>query len=159
MTQRIVKIADFAVSAGNTTLVTIGLGSCVGIALYEPAARIGALAHVLLPHGTAALSAHTPGKYPHSAMEVMVRRMRELGAVGRIDARLIGGASMFAALLAPGATSLGARNIAAAQAACADHEIPIVAQDVGGAHGRSIFFDVQAGDLLVRSMAVGDVHL
>ena len=146
MTQRIVKIADFAVSAGNTTLVTIGLGSCVGIALYEPAARIGALAHVLLPHGTAALSAHTPGKYPHSAMEVMVRRMRELGAVGRIDARLIGGASMFAALLAPGAT-------------CADHEIPIVAQDVGGAHGRSVFFDVQAGDLLVRSMAVGDVHL
>ena len=89
----------------------------------------------------------------------MMRRMRELGARGAIEARLIGGASMFTPLLAPGSMSLGARNVAATHSACSAAEIPIVGQDIGGTHGRSVYFDVAAGEVLVRSMQRGDVRL
>lgn len=159
MTQITVNIADYAVGAGDVTLVTVGLGSCVGIALYARESRVGALAHTLLPNVNLSTERASPGKYPASAVPAMVRRMRELGADGEIEARLVGGASMFTPMLAPGALSLGARNIAAAHAACAAADIPVVSQEVGGVHGRSVYFDVARGALLVRSMQRDDVRL
>lgn len=159
MTNITVGIADLSVGTGESTLVTIGLGSCVGIALYEATARIGALAHVMLPNVNLSVAQDVPGKYPSTAIAAMLKRMRELGAHGDVKARLVGGASMFTPLLAPGSMSLGARNVAAAHAACAAYNIPIVAQEVGGEHGRSMYFDVARGDILVRSLQKGDVRL
>lgn len=159
MTRITVRTADYAVGAGDVTLLTVGLGSCVGIALYARDARVGALAHSLLPNVNLSTERASAGKYPATAIPAMVRRMRELGAEGEIHARLIGGASMFGPMLAPGSLSLGARNVAAAHAACAAAEIPIVGQEVGGSHGRSVFFDVAGGHLLVRSIRGDDVRL
>ena len=157
--QRIVPIADLAVMSGNALLVTTGLGSCVGIALWARESRIGALAHVLLPTPSSSSGEAVSGKFASTAVPDMVKRMRALGATGVIDARLIGGASMFAALLPPDGVSLGARNVAAAEAACGLEDIAIVARDVGGGHGRSIYFDVANGTVLVRSIQMGDVQL
>src|SRR5207342_3394455 len=134
----------------------VGLGSCVGIALYARDARVGALAHALLPNVNLSTERESAGKYPATAIPAMVRRMRELGAEGEIYARLVGGASMFAPMLAPGALSLGSRNVAAAHAACTAANITIVGQAVGGAHGRSVYFDVARGDVLVRSIQRDD---
>ena len=159
MTQITVRVSDYAVAADDTMLVTNGIGSCVAIALYERGARVGALAHVLLPNEMLTAFHETPAKSASTAVPVMVRRIRELKGDGEIEARLIGGASMFAALLIPGALSLGARNIAAARSACAAADIKVVAEDVGGDHGRSVFFNVEDGSLLVRSVAKGDVQL
>ena len=159
MTQHTVGIADLTAGAGNIILVTIGLGSCVAIALHDRAHRVGALAHVLLPHQ--ALTAHTPtaGKAASTAVPAMLSRMRGLGATHEIEARLVGGASMFAPLLAPGAISLGARNVQAARAACAAHDIPIVGEAVGGDVGRSVSFDVSTGRVHVRTVRGDDVYL
>ena len=154
-----VGIADYAVGERGATLVTFGLGSCVAIALHAPGAGVGALAHVLLPNVLLSGVPGSPGKFASTALPVMLRRMRELGAGDDVRARLAGGASMFSSLLATGAVSLGARNIAAARAACAAHDIEVVAEDVGGAHGRSVYLDVSEGTLLVRSMRAGDVTL
>jgi len=154
-----VNIADYAAGAGHTLLVTVGLGSCVGIALFAPETRVGALAHVLLPNVNLSAAPALPGKYPATAVPAMVRRLRELGARGIIEARLVGGASMFVPLLAQGALSLGTRNIAAARAACAAAGIPVVGEDTGGTHGRSVYFDIAAGVVLVRSIRQGDVCL
>ncbi len=159
MTQITVSIADYAVANGAKTLVTIGLGSCVAVALYAPGAAIGALVHTVLPNVNLSAAPTAAGKCASSALPLMLQRMRELGADGEIQARVVGGASMFAPLLAPGALSLGARNIAAAHAACAANDVPIVGQDVGGAHGRSVYFDLSTGALLVRSVQNGDVTL
>ncbi|MES2524923.1 MAG: chemotaxis protein CheD [Gemmatimonadota bacterium] len=154
-----VGIADYAVGDDGVTLATIGLGSCVAIALHSRRARIGALAHVLLPNAALSGGADTPGKFASTALPVMLRRMRELGVTDDVEARLVGGSSMFTALLAPGAPSLGSRNVAAARASCAEHGVTIVAEDVGGAHGRSVYFDVAAGTVLVHSIQMGDVSL
>lgn len=154
-----IGIADYAVGDGATTLVTSGLGSCVAIALHSRRANVGAMAHVLLPTHAHSATQNSPGKFASTALPTMLRRMRELGATDDIEARLIGGASMFAGLLAPGTLSLGTRNIAAARASCASNHVEIVAEDVGGSHGRSVYFDVAAGELVVRSMVKGDVRL
>lgn len=159
MTQINVRIADYAVGERGSVLVTNGIGSCVAIVLYERAAKIGALAHILLPNDSLTAVHQPPAKSATAAVPVMLRRMRELNGSGEIEARLVGGASMFAPLLIPGALSLGSRNIAAARAACAAADIPIVGEDVGGDHGRSVVFDVDDGSLLVKSIAKGDVRL
>ncbi|HYW30795.1 MAG TPA: hypothetical protein VE869_04745 [Gemmatimonas sp.] len=154
-----VGIADYAVGESGTTLVTIGLGSCVAIALHSRRAGVGALAHVLLPHAGLSGGFHSPGKFASTALPVMLRRMRELGVTDDVEARVAGGSSMFPALLAPGTPSLGARNVAAARAACTAHDVAVVAEDVGGGHGRSVYFDVAQGSVLVRSVQHGDVAI
>jgi len=154
-----VRIADLAVAGGESVLVTNGLGSCVAIVLYEREAKVGALAHILLPNEVLSAATEPAGKCASSAVPAMVERMRALNGTGEIEARLVGGASMFAPLLIPGALSLGARNIVAARAALAAADISVVGEDVGGDHGRSVTFDVKTGRVFVRSVAKGDVHL
>lgn len=154
-----VKIADHAIACGVEQLVTIGLGSCVAIALYNREAQVGALAHVLLPNAAPFAVPVSIGKFAATAVPAMLQRMRECGAHGIVDARLIGGATMFAPLSNSGAPSLGTRNIIAARAACVAAQIPIIAEDVGGAHGRSVYFDVADGAVLVRAMMRADVLL
>lgn len=159
MKQIRVNIAEFAVSAAPITLATIGLGSCVAIVLHDARAGVGALAHVLLPSEALSTNRDLPGKFAATALPAMLTRMRELGARDGIGARIVGGSSMFGSLLPAGAPPLGTRNIAAARAACLAHGVPVLGEDVGGSHGRSVYFDVRKGDLLVRSLAKGDVSL
>lgn len=159
MKQIRVSIADYAVSAGKVTLATIGLGSCVAIILHDVRAGVGALAHVLLPNQALSTVRDVPGKFAATAVPAMLTRMRELGARNDVGAKIVGGSSMFASLLPAGALPLGARNIVAARAACAANGIAVLAEDVGGTHGRSVYLNVRDGSVLVRSMAMGDVSL
>ena len=66
---------------------------------------------------------------------------------------------MFAPLLACGAISLGARNVQAARAACAAHDVPIVGEAIGGDFGRSVYFNVATGRVHVRTVRGEDVLL
>ena len=159
MKQIRVNIADYAASGGNASISTIGLGSCVAIVLHDTRAGIGALAHIVLPSQALSITREIPGKFASTAIPAMLAAMRDLGSKHDVGARLIGGASMFEGLLHAGAPPLGSRNILSARAACAAHGIPVVAEDVGGAHGRSVYLDVRDGSVLVRSLAVGDVSI
>lgn len=152
-------IADLAVGAGDLTLVTIGLGSCVAIALHDAECGVGGLAHILLPHSAHSAAPVPSGKVPASAVPAMVTRMRAMGSTGEVRARLIGGASMFAPLLPVGAIGLGARNVQACRQACASFEIPVSAEAVGGRAGRSVYFDVRSGRIHVRTIRDADVVL
>lgn len=162
MKQIIVGIGEYAASRGPALMRTAALGSCVAIVLDTRDRHgkcIGALAHVLLPHEALTDNARMPAKCPATALPIMLRRIRELGSETPVRARLVGGASMFPALLTPGALSLGARNVAAARAVCAAHDVAIVDEDTGGHHGRSVLFDVFTGDVVVTSVLRDDVRL
>jgi len=158
VTERRVKIAECAIAAAPARLVTIGLGSCVAIVLHDAKARIGAMAHVLLPAATRPTDAVSqPGRVPASAVPFMLDEMRATGATGKITARLVGGASLFGPLLAgDGAGAIGARNVEAARAALAAAKVRVTGEAVGGRVGRSVFFDVATGRVEVRSMREGD---
>ena len=155
-----VKVADFAVANGDTLLVTVGLGSCVAIALHDPQAQVGGLAHVLLPSTGMSQDRSNRAKFPSSAVPLLCERMQALGArAGRIRAKIVGGASMFASLLSATGLQIGERNVVATRVALEQAGIPIVAQDVGGDYGRSVYFSVHSGRLVVKSLKAGHVDL
>ena len=154
-----VGMGALAVAAGDRTLATIALGSCVAIALSDERARVAGLAHVLLPEPALSRVHDAPARFPGTAVPALVAAMTEAGAPGPYVARLAGGASMFRALLEQGGVNIGARNVDAARAALRAAGIPCVAEDVGGEHGRSVYLHAATGRLRVRSLAVGDREL
>ena len=154
--QVIVKVADLAVGRDDDVLVTVGLGSCVAIMLYDPETRIGGLAHVLLPSRALTRHVDRPAKFPHAAVPTLVDRMTALGASQRrIVARLAGGASMFAALAPPGTIQMGERNLVAARQVLSTHHIPLTGEAVGGDFGRTVRMHCATGRVEVSTVAHG----
>lgn len=150
-----VKVAEHAVAGGEAVIATLGLGSCVAIVVYDGRSRVGGMAHVLLPNETLSRDARNPAKFASSAVPLLVRSMRAAGAPGPYTAKLVGGASMFAQLLPSGGVNMGERNVEAAASALAAAGIPVIARDTGGDFGRSVFFSVADGNVIVRSLRRG----
>jgi chemotaxis protein CheD len=153
-----VKVADYAVRRGPHVLATIGLGSCVAIALYEHESQVGALAHILLPNPAMSRETENPAKFPETIVPIMLQEMRALGtaAAARISAKIVGGASMFGQLANGSGINVGDRNLSATRDVLAAHGIPIVAEDTGLDYGRSVYFHLADGRLEVRSLKKGD---
>lgn len=152
------RIAHHAVATGHSRLVTIGLGSCVAIAIHDRAAKVGGLAHVLLPDASLGRAVENRARYASSAVPLLLEEMRALGATGPHVASLVGGAALFGPMLAFGG-SVGARNVVAARVALTAARVPVLAEDVGGESGRTVSFDVFTGKVRVRSVRGGEHEL
>jgi chemotaxis protein CheD len=162
MTMTRVRVADYAVARGDSAvLTTVGLGSCVAIILHDSRARVGALAHVLLPSEELSRDRSNPAKFPGTIVPVMLDEMAALGAgdVRRITARLVGGAKMFGSLMGTGSLNVGERNIIASREALERAGVEVAAEDVGGDHGRTVYLHVADGRVEVRSIRKGTREL
>jgi chemotaxis protein CheD len=161
MSDVLVRVAELRVGRLDDELVTIGLGSCVAIILHDAAARVGGLAHILLP--SPALSRPTdgrPGKVPQTAVPELLSQMRALGARSdRVTARLVGGASMFASLNAPGTIQMGERNVVASRQVLAQHGLAITGEEVGGDYGRTVRLRTSDGKVEISSVLHGTSEL
>jgi chemotaxis protein CheD len=157
--ETIVKVADWAAERGDGVLVTLGLGSCVAIMLYDPQQKAAAMAHVLLPSTSLARDITNKAKFPDTAVPLLVERLKALGAdPRRLVAKLAGGASMFSQLVTPGTIQMGERNVLAARSALRAASIPIIREAVGGERGRSVRFHVKDGRVEIRSVGA-DAHV
>lgn len=156
-----IRVAEWAFDAGDVTLVTLGLGSCVAMALYDPVARAGALAHLLLPSPSLARDQSNPGRFPETVLPMLLGGLASLGAEReRLTARLVGGASMFGGVgSAPGPAAMGERNVVAARQVLAAAQVPVVGEDVLKHHGRSVYFFLDDGRIEVRTVTRGTVVL
>ena len=133
--------------------MTLGLGSCVAIMLYDAQTKAGAMAHILLPSTSLAHDATNPAKFPATAVPLLIDRLKKLGAdPRRLVAKLAGGASMFSQLTSPGTIQMGERNVVAARSALRTAEISIVREAVGGDRGRTVRFHVTDGHVEIRSV-------
>lgn len=156
----LVRVADLRIGVADDVLVTVGLGSCVAIVLYDAEARVGGLAHTLLPSPALVRADNNPAKFPQSAVPRLIELMQADGACpDRITGRLAGGASMFAALAPPGTIQMGERNLVAARQALNAHGVPLVGEAVGGDFGRTVRLRVGDGRVEVRTVAHGTQHL
>jgi chemotaxis protein CheD len=152
----VVRVADLRIGVADDVLITVGLGSCVAIVLYDAEARVGGLAHVLLPSPGLSRRDGNPAKFPQSAVPRLIELMLADGARReRITARLAGGASMFATLAPPGTIQMGERNLVAARQALNASGLPLLAEAVGGDFGRTVRLQVRDGRVEVRSVAHG----
>lgn len=136
-------------------LVTVGLGSCVAITIWDDARRAGALAHVLLPAPPGESEVENRAKYASTAVPALLEALQRRGATGPYVATLSGGAGLFGHLLKVRGEHVGARNVVAAREALAQEGIPVIGEDTGGDYGRSVRFDVADGRVTVRSVAKG----
>jgi chemotaxis protein CheD len=151
-----VNVAEFVVVRGKGIIATCGLGSCVAVALYDARSRTAGLAHVLLPDNESSRTRDRPAKFATTAVPLLLEAMRRSGSVGGTVAKIVGGASMFGTLLSSGGVNMGERNTEAVRRALAAAEVPLLAEDVGGDHGRSVYFDVSSGLVRVHSLARGE---
>ncbi|MBE5963710.1 MAG: chemotaxis protein CheD [Lachnospiraceae bacterium] len=147
-----VGMADLKVCSAPDTLTTLGLGSCVGIALVDPVTKVGGLAHIMLPDSTKITNNQNRAKFADTGISDVLSLMMTNGAVkSRIVAKIAGGAQMFK--LSSDTCDLmkvGMRNVESVKANLKKHGIRLLSEDTGLDYGRTIELDPQTGDLLVK---------
>jgi chemotaxis protein CheD len=147
----VVAISDAKVSSrAEDVLMTYALGSCIGVALYDPAAKVAGMLHYQLP--SASLDPQRAGEkplmYADTGMEWLLGKMVQRGAdKRRMQARLAGGASM---LNDRGLFDIGRRNHASIRKVLWQNKMLIHAEHVGGTEARNMQLDVADGRVLVK---------
>lgn len=149
-----VGISDIQFIQAPDRIKTSGLGSCVGIVMYDSGKQIAGLAHIMLPDSTQMTQKLiNRAKYADTAVDSLIEGMMERGAsFSRLKAKIAGGAQMFAYSNTTDVMRIGSRNIEAVQLALANKRIPIIASDVGGHSGRTIEFDPLTNQLKIKSV-------
>ncbi len=149
-----VGMADLKVCTAPNGVTTLGLGSCVGIAIRDSATKIGGLAHVMLPDSTTIRGSESNiAKFADTGIAELVRQMESLGAKrSRMTAKLAGGAMMFAFQNKSDLVRVGDRNVEAAKKKLAELQIPILAEDTGATYGRTVVFYPETGDYIIRAV-------
>nr|WP_092068282.1 chemotaxis protein CheD [Dendrosporobacter quercicolus]NSL47036.1 chemotaxis protein CheD [Dendrosporobacter quercicolus DSM 1736]SDL73526.1 chemotaxis protein CheD [Dendrosporobacter quercicolus] len=155
-----VGMADYKVGRNPASLISYGLGSCVGIALYDPVTKIGGLAHIMLPDSTQARSTDNPAKFADTALPLMLSDMLKLGAMKfRIAAKIAGGAQMFTFANATDIMRVGERNTEAVKAVLKKIDVKIIADDTGGNYGRTVELKLDAGIYRIKTIDKGEKEL
>jgi chemotaxis protein CheD len=145
-----VGIADMKMAKGDGMLVTYALGSCIGICLYDPLVKLGAMIHIMLP-----LNMETGRKnalkYADTGIRETLRQMEAKGASrARITAKIAGGARMFE-VKGGNLGNIGQRNIESVHMQLKKEGIRLLKEDVGGSVARTLLFDVSNGMACIRS--------
>lgn len=151
-----VGMADLKVCKSPNGVTTLGLGSCVGIALRDPVTKIGGLAHIMLPDSKSIRQNSNLPKFADTGIEELVRQMVAAGAGrAKIVAKIAGGAQMFNFDSQSEMGRVGDRNVEAVKKKLQEMKIPILAQDVGDCYGRTVVFWPETGDFVIRSVGRG----
>jgi chemotaxis protein CheD len=151
-----VGMADLQSSKHPCILTTLGLGSCVGIALYDSARKIVGLAHVMLPSSQQARNNSNIAKFADTGIAKLVDDMIKLGANRTsLTAKLAGGAQMFSFSDASEMMRIGARNVVSAKEILEQMKIPVIAEDTGGNYGRTIELNSENGKLMIKTIGHG----
>lgn len=144
----------------TTVLVCYGLGSCIGIAAFDPVTRVGAMAHVVLPDSSMARGSDGRGKFADSAIPALLEEIQALGgSKSGLVVKIAGGAQVLAILGSRSKLDIGARNIEAVRAALDKARIPLAAEDTGGNYGRTMQLVMGSGRVVVSTIGRGEKEL
>ena len=153
-----VGMADLKVCKSPDGLTTLGLGSCVGVAIRDPKTKIGGLVHVMLPDSTAIKNNSYLAKFADTGIEELVRQMVEMGASRiRLEAKIAGGAQMFSFQNNSSLVAVGERNAEAARAKLKEMKIRLLADDTGKNYGRTVIYYPETGDYEIRAVGKAPV--
>lgn len=157
MSKIIVGMADLNVTKSPNILTTLGLGSCVGIALYDLTTKVAGLAHIMLPDSTKLQNNKNIAKFADTAMAKLVADMVKLGAnKARLQAKIAGGAQMFAFNSRNDEMRIGDRNVEATLKLLKQYGIPLIAYEVGANYGRTVELYAEDGKFLIKTIGHGN---
>jgi chemotaxis protein CheD len=149
MTDTMVRMGELAASrTEGAWLVSLGLGSCIGLTLLDRRVGVAGLAHIVLPASTGHTELNRFKFADHAVPELIARVVALGGRRQLLEAVLVGGASMFGG--AGTTLEVGARNDAAVRAALSAARIRVVAAETGGSCGRTVRVAPSSGLVTVR---------
>lgn len=141
---------------GAIQMMTIGLGSCIGLTLYDDTLKLGAMVHIMLPESAGRQD--RPGKYADTGIPILIKELNALGCKNRnLVAKMAGGACMFEYFGTN--LNIGERNAEKVRALLKEHNIPLIREDVGGKVGRSVTFHPASGGKVTVRRADGTTDI
>lgn len=151
-----VGMADLKLCKAPDAITTLGLGSCVGIAIRDPITKVGGLAHIMLPDSTQFSGNVNIPKYADTGAKELVKIIVAAGGSRtRLVAKIAGGAQMFAFSSKNDLIGVGQRNVEAVKKVLAELKIPILASDTGLNFGRTVEFYPETGDYIIKAVGKG----
>ena len=158
-TNQVIKvgIAQMDVVKAPNTIRTSGLGSCVGVILYDESKQIAGLIHVMLPDSSLGRSdAVNVAKFADTGIKALIDLLKLEGVHAfKLKAKIAGGAQMFQFTSDKDSMRIGPRNVEAVKVELRKNSIPLVAEDTGGNSGRTIEFDPITSKLNIRTVNRG----
>lgn len=150
-------MAEYKAAKSPATLITLGLGSCVGVVLYDKIKKVGGLAHIMLPDSNlSSQKNYNPGKFADTAIDALINDMIKLGVNrSNIVSKIAGGAQMFKIKSENNVMQIGKRNVEAVKAKLNQLNIKLLAEDVEGNYGRTIEFFCETGELTIKTIGHG----
>lgn len=149
----VVGMADLKATKAPGILTTLGLGSCVGIALYDARAKVAGLAHIMLPDSKAIYNNKNYAKFADTAIIKLIEQMEKLGAKkSNIRAKIAGGAQMFAFNATNENLRVGDRNVEATKKALRAAGIAITGEETGSSFGRTVELYAEDGKFLIKAI-------
>lgn len=151
-----VGMADLNVIKHKGTLTTLGLGSCVGVALYDPITKVAGLLHIMLPSSKTIRNNVNQAKFADTGIILLIEEIQKSGgSKSRLVCKLAGGAQMFSFGNKNDIMKIGERNVLATKEILATLKIPIISEDTGGNFGRTIELYADTGNMLVKTIGHG----
>ena len=148
-----VGMADLKLCKAPDAVTTLGLGSCVGIAIRDPITKVGGLAHIMLPDSTQIANNQCTAKFADTGTKELVDIIVKAGGNrARLVAKIAGGAKMFAFQNKADLIAVGQRNVEAVVKILGEMRIPILARDTGENYGRTVEFYPETGDFVIKSV-------
>lgn len=152
-----VGMADYKIGSEGDTLVTLGLGSCIGVIIYDTGRKIAGLAHIMLPSSREIKNNANKLKFADSCIDLMMEDLlKRRVSRSALKAKIAGGAQMFSVSLNSDAMNVGRRNALAVKEKLKSLGIPIVAEDIYGNWGRTIRFNCSNFELSIKSIGRGE---
>ena len=152
-----VGMADLKLCSAPDAITTLGLGSCVGIAVRDPVTKIGGLAHIMLPDSTQFSGTVNVPKFADTGTKELIRLIVAKGGNrNRLVAKIAGGAQMFSFQSKSELIAIGERNVAAVKKVLGELKIPILSSDTGLNFGRTVVFYPETGDFVIKAVGKGE---
>ena len=151
-----VGMADMNICRAPDRITTLGLGSCIGLVLFDIGNAVCGMIHIMLPDSTQFANNTNIPKFADTGAKELVRIIVAAGANrSRLVAKIAGGAQMFAFQNKTDLTNVGQRNVDAVKAVLAELKIPILASDTGLNFGRTVEFYPETGDYIIKAVGKG----
>lgn len=152
----VVGMADLKACKSPGVLTTLGLGSCIGIAIYDKVAKVAGLAHIMLPDSKAIHNNANKAKFADTAIVELIKDMEKLGAKKiNMKAKIAGGAQMFAFNATNENLRVGDRNAEATKKVLQSCGIPLIASETGANFGRTVELYAETGKFLIKAIGQG----
>ena len=148
-----VGMADLNICKAPDVITTLGLGSCIGLTLYDPVTKIGGMVHYMLPDSTQVRNNTNIAKFADTGIDELLRKVVAAGANrSRLVAKIAGGAKMFETTGGSNIGNIGARNAEAAKAILKQKGIRLIAEDTGLNYGRTVELHCETGEFYIKSV-------